>query len=62
MEIDPEEGDLRVRHVSTEEFWAMVDDGRIKDAATMAAFGLLARHEAGNKGSSPRCPEGGSCN
>ena len=46
MEIDPEEGDLRVRHVSTEEFWAMVDEGRIKDAATVAAFALLARHEA----------------
>jgi hypothetical protein len=25
----------------------MVDEGRIKDAATLAAFGLLARHEAG---------------
>ena len=42
---DPEEGNLRVRHVSTEEFWAMVDEGRIKDAATLAAFALLARHE-----------------
>jgi hypothetical protein len=44
---DPEEDDLRVGHVSTEEFWAMVDEGRIKDAATIAAFGLLARYEAG---------------
>jgi len=43
---DPEEGDLRVQHVSIEEFWAMVDGGRIKDATTLAALGLLARHEA----------------
>ena len=44
---DPEEGDLRAQHVSIEEFWAMVDDGRIKDATTVAALGLLARHEGG---------------
>jgi ADP-ribose pyrophosphatase len=44
---DPEEGDLRVQHVSTEEFWVMVDEGRIKDAATLAAFALLVRREAG---------------
>jgi hypothetical protein len=44
---DPEEGDLRVGHVSTQEFWAMVDEGKIKDAATLAAFALLARREAG---------------
>jgi len=46
---DPEEGDLRVRRVSTEEFWALVDEGRIKDVATLAAFGLLARHGQGKR-------------
>lgn len=43
---DPDEGDLRVQRVSLEEFWTMVDDGRIKDAASIAALALLARHEA----------------
>jgi 8-oxo-dGTP pyrophosphatase MutT (NUDIX family) len=40
---DPEEGDLRVRHVSTDEFWSLVDEGKIKDAGTLAALAGIHR-------------------
>lgn len=38
----PEEGDLRCGHVTFAEFPRMVADGRIADAATLAAYNLLA--------------------
>ncbi len=36
-----EEQDMRVQSVSTSELEAMIRDGRIKDAPTIAAYGLL---------------------
>ncbi|WP_257451083.1 NUDIX domain-containing protein [Archangium lipolyticum] len=37
----PEEGDLVVTRVSVEEFEALILDGRIKDASSVSAYGLL---------------------
>ena len=39
--LSPEEGDLVVTRVTVEEFEALVLEGRIKDASTVSAYGLL---------------------
>jgi len=40
-----EEQDMRQRWFSREEFWELVDAGRITDDSTVAAYALLLRHE-----------------
>jgi 8-oxo-dGTP pyrophosphatase MutT (NUDIX family) len=47
---DPEEGDLQVRHVSDADFWELVDEGKIKDGPTLAAYALLVRRETESGG------------
>lgn len=39
--LSPEEGDLLVTRVTVEEFEALVLEGRIKDASSVSAYGLL---------------------
>ncbi|WP_224244074.1 NUDIX domain-containing protein [Hyalangium gracile] len=39
--LSPEESDLVCRRVTVEEFEALVLEGRIKDASSLAAYGLL---------------------
>lgn len=43
---EPGEADMRTGWFTMEEIWAMVDDGRITDASTVAALALLDRHRA----------------
>lgn len=45
---EPGEADMRTGWFTLEEIWAMVDDGHITDASTVAALALLERHRARN--------------
>jgi 8-oxo-dGTP pyrophosphatase MutT (NUDIX family) len=45
-ERSPEERDMRMRRASREEWDAMLADGAVKDAASVAAYGLLRLEEA----------------
>lgn len=43
---EPGEADMRTGWFTLDEIWAMVDDGRITDASTVAALALLERHRS----------------
>jgi 8-oxo-dGTP pyrophosphatase MutT (NUDIX family) len=42
---EPEEAGLRSRWFPTEEVWRLVAEGRFKDAPSLAALALFARHQ-----------------
>lgn len=43
---EPGEADMRTAWFTMDEIWAMIDDGRITDASTVAALALLERHRS----------------
>lgn len=48
QQLDEEEEGLITRWFPEDELWKLVDDGRMKDAPSMAALSLFARHRAVN--------------
>ena len=44
---EPEEQDMRTAAFTASELWSLVDDGRMTDAASLAALALLDRHRPG---------------